>query len=118
MRKLHLTLTDPEGLVLRHWRIGRKLEEDYDIEDLDSDPECEFYLWGNYSDDAGLGEEIRREGRNWFEHHGEKICEKCGEIANKLGARFGEDDYLFLDYHCENCGDTWSIKSPSIRKAR
>jgi len=118
MRKLHLTLTDPDGVVISQHTIGRKLEEDFDLEDLDAESECDFYLWGNYNDPADIGEDIVREGKTWFEHHGEKICEKCGEIANKMGASFGDDDYLRLNYHCENCNDVWSIKSPSIRRAR
>lgn len=117
MEKLHLTLTDPQGMVLQHWTIGRVLEEDYDIEDLNTDPECNFYLWGNYNDAAGIGEDIIREGKNWFTyHHGEPICDKCGEIAQKHGASFGDDGFLRLNYFCEKCGDSWSKKT-EIRKA-
>jgi hypothetical protein len=118
MRKLHLTLTDPQGMVLQHWTIGRVLEEDFDIEDLSlsNHPECDFYLWGNYNDAAGIGEDIIREGRNWFDNNGEVICDKCGNVAQKHGASFGKDGFLRLNYFCEKCGDGWA-KITKIKKA-
>lgn len=69
MRKLKLTLADPDGVVLAQWTIGRKLEEDYDIEDLDTDPECNFYLWGKWNSKDSYGEEIESEGKRWFENN-------------------------------------------------
>lgn len=52
MKHFLLNLTDDDGVVIERWKIG--VEREYDIEDLDAEPECNFYI-----DDAlEIGREV------------------------------------------------------------
>ena len=61
MKKLRLTLADDQGVVIAMWTIGQTVEAEYDVENLDVDPECNFYSDGSWNDAQGMGEEINRE---------------------------------------------------------
>ena len=56
---MRLTLTDNDGVVIAEWTIGREVE--IDIEDLDAEPEHDFYTEENYSGEESVGEEVWRE---------------------------------------------------------
>jgi hypothetical protein len=61
IKHFKVTLTDNQGFVIAEYTIGKELESDYDIEDLDSEPEHDYYLQGNYSDMKDLGSDIEHE---------------------------------------------------------
>lgn len=67
MEKLKLTLTDSDGVVLETWDLGENVEPEYDIENLDSEPECDFYTRGNYSSPESLGQDIFRSSNLHFD---------------------------------------------------
>lgn len=58
---MKLTLTDDDGIVLEVWTIGDKRE--YDIEDLDAEPEHDFYTEDMFNFHSGnyrhIGESIQ-----------------------------------------------------------
>jgi len=53
---MKLTLTNDDGEIICFWSIGHKI--DFDIEDLDADPEHNYYTEGNYSSAEGLGQDV------------------------------------------------------------
>ena len=102
MKKCTLTLADPEGIVLEQWTIGRTLEPEYDVEDLDAEPECNFYVEGDsvsgrWNDKEDVGEQVLNEAGKYFvsENIIEGLC-KCGKAAKKDSKGY---------YNC--CGDSW-----------
>ena len=68
MKKVKLTMTTEDGIVLSEWTIGEELEDWYDIDDAEDDemPECDFYVRGGWNDDAGVGAEILNEAEIYF----------------------------------------------------
>lgn len=64
---MKLTLTNDKGEVLMTWSIGSEL--DFDPEDLDADPEHDFYTGTagsleTYDDERSLGHEVWNEIMN------------------------------------------------------
>jgi hypothetical protein len=59
---MKLTLTDNDGVIINQWSIGNKPE--FNIEDLNADPQYDFYLDGNYNDFKDIGEAVWKEA--WF----------------------------------------------------
>ena len=63
--KMKLTLTDNDGIIQRIWVIGDKIE--FDIEDLDATPECDFYIEHEHNNPKYMGEDILKEIERYYE---------------------------------------------------
>ena len=63
---LSLTLTDDQGIVIATWKIGNIVEPEYDMEDLSTDPKCDFYVDKSWQDWSTVGEEIMGEAEKKF----------------------------------------------------
>ena len=63
-KHLKLTLTDEEGIILDAWTIGEKVE--YDIEDLDIEPEHNYYTDPRHTDYSVVGKDIMFEAEKYF----------------------------------------------------
>lgn len=66
MKKLKLTLASPDGVVLNTWTIAEFLEDSYDVEDLETEPECDFYLDDRWNSKEDIGEEVHNEAKCYF----------------------------------------------------